>query len=678
MSTTHAGSTITRQQISLPVLGAEVASAPPTAQQARGATTAGGEAVEVFGERTRRVAAALAEAAMPAGRVLEGGGRGTVERLERYLAGVPRNVRLAYASALLTLEAASVPFGGRPFSALPVPQRQRLLARWEGLRSSTLRNVLRALLVPMKFVHFDRPEMFEAMGCKYHWPVVRDESPRWLAQVQDGRDLADDTEVECEVVVIGTGAGGAAAAYELARRGRAVIMLEEGHLHRRSSFDGRPAHAYQRLYRDQALSLALGNLSIPIWTGRAVGGTTVINSGTCYRLPERTLASWRSDFGLPTAFSSEGLAPYFERVESMLGVSASEPKYVGKIGEVIGRGADRLGYRHGVLRRNAPDCDGQGVCTLGCPTGAKRSTDVSYVPAALERGAMLYTGARVERVDLVAGRARGVTARLRSGARLTVRAEAVVVAGGTLQTPLLLKRSGIGRTSGMLGKNLSIHPATRVMALFDERIDMSNAIPQGYAIEQFAEEGIMFEGGSTPLNLTALVIPWTGPRFTDLIESYPHLATFGFMIKDESRGEVRAGPGGKALMFYNLGERDLARVHKGLGILCDVYQAAGARRVLPLVSGWDEVSTPAELSRFRKARLRTGDLEMAAFHPLGTCRLGSDPARSCIGPDHEVHDAAGVYVCDGSALPSSLGVNPQITIMALSLRAAETIDARLG
>jgi choline dehydrogenase-like flavoprotein len=96
------------------------------------------------------------------------------------------------------------------------------------------------------------------------------------------------------------------------------------------------------------------------------------------------------------------------------------------------------------------------------------------------------------------------------------------------------------------------------------------------------------------------------------------------------------------------------------------------------VVGHDEIDGPGALARLREARLAPGDVEVTAFHPLGTCRLGVDPATSCVGPDHEAHDVAGLYVCDGSAVPSSLGVNPQMTIMALALRAAEIVDARLG
>jgi choline dehydrogenase-like flavoprotein len=340
--------------------------------------------------------------------------------------------------------------------------------------------------------------------------------------------------------------------------------------------------------------------------------------------------------------------------------------------------------RHGVLPRNAPDCDGQGVCCFGCPTGAKRSTDVSYVPEALKRGAQLITAARVMTSDIVAGRARGVVAELGGRAardgkrpRLTVKAEAVVVAGGTLMTPMLLRRSGACRTSGMLGKNLSVHPAAKVMALFDDRVDQTQGIPQGYTIDHFADEGLMFEGGSLPFDVAAVGVPWTGRRFVELMERFPYLATFGFMIQDTSRGEVREGFGGSPLVIYNMNKRDTALMQRGVELLCEVFQAAGARRVLPLAAGCDEVSTPEALAQLKAKRLRAGDIEMAAFHPLGTCRIGVDPATSCVGPDHEAHDVAGLYVCDGSAVPSSLGVNPQMTIMALALRAAEIVGERL-
>ncbi len=306
---------------------------------------------------------------------------------------------------------------------------------------------------------------------------------------------------------------------------------------------------------------------------------------------------------------------------------------------------------------------------------------MSYVPEALLRGAQLVTAARVTRVDIEGGRARGVTAELRGkdGKRtLRVKADAVVVAGGTLMTPLLLRRSGACRTSRMLGKNLSIHPASKVVALFDQKVEQWDGIPQSYAIDQFADEGLLFEGASVPFELAATTIPWIGPRFMEMMEQFPHLATFGFMIEDTSRGEVREGPNGSPLMLYNLNRHGTARMQRGLEILTEVFQAAGARRVFPFAAGHDDVSTKGALERLRSSRLKAGDFDVTAFHPLGTCRVGADPRTSCLGPDHEAHDVGGLYVADGSAVPSALGVNPQMTIMAMALRAAEIIDSRLG
>ncbi len=632
-------------------------------------------------EHEAAIALALAKAALPPWGRLPGADERVLDRLARWLGEVPATVRASYKGALWLLEGASVLAHGRPFSRLTPEQRTAFLLRRENSPLYVERALLQGLTVPLKWMHFDAPQMAAHVGCKYELPRVQDEQPRWLAQVTDGREVEEDLELECEVVVIGTGAGGAAAAYELASRGRAVLMLEEGDYHRRGSFRGRPSVANRKLYRDQGVSVALGNVSIPLFAGRAVGGSTVINSGTCYRAPDRVFDRWRADLGLPAVFSGGGLGPYYERVERMLGVAPADPMYAGRIASIIARGADHLGYTHGVLHRNAPGCDGQGVCCFGCPTGAKRSTDVSYVPEALLRGAQLVTAAKVTKIDIAGGRARGVVAELhgKGGKRtLRVKADAVVVACGTLLTPLLLRRNGACKTSGMLGKNLSIHPASKVLALFDEKVDQWEGIPQSYAIDQFASEGLLFEGASVPYDLAATTIPWNGARFMEMMEQYPHLATFGFMIEDTSRGEVREGPGGSPLMFYNLNRKDTAHLQRGMEILCEVYQAAGARKVYPFAAGHEDVSTKAALDRLRNSRLRAGDFDVTAFHPLGTCRIGSDPRTSCIGPDHEAHDVGGLYVTDGSAVPSALGRNPQMTIMAMALRAAEVIDSRLG
>jgi choline dehydrogenase-like flavoprotein len=273
-----------------------------------------------------------------------------------------------------------------------------------------------------------------------------------------------------------------------------------------------------------------------------------------------------------------------------------------------------------------------------------------------------------------------VVGRTRTGRTVTIRARAVVVSCGTLMTPLLLDKNGLGGQSGELGGNLSIHPACGMIAEFAEDISPWKGIPQGYAIEEFHDEGLLFEGAYTPFEYTISLASHLGPRLIELAENFQHVATFGFMVEDTSRGRVRrvAGMGNRPVITYMLNDHDVARLKRGIDILARVFFAAGAKRVIPPVHGFQELRGEADLERFRHATVRASDLDLSAYHPLGTCRMGKDPDKSVVGADHQMHDCAGLYVVDGSAVPSSLGVNPQVTIMTLATRAAGILASRLS
>ncbi len=635
---------------------------------------------ELLSAREKRIVLALAIAAIPPGSVVPGADEGTLERFLDWFEELAKVERRAYAAMLHAVEWLAFTDTGNSLTNL---SREAAIRFVEQLphASAAKRGLIRALLTPIKMAHFDDAAMFEAVGCPgFHQqkPLLRvAESPRWLSQVTDGREVSSDLLLEAEVVVIGSGAGGAACAYELASRGRAVLLLEEGPLVRRDGFNGRSREMVRKLYRDRGMTMAFGNVATPVWAGRGVGGSTAINSGTCYRASDRVFRRWRDEMGL-VDFSSTSMAPYYEKVERMLQVTRAKIELTGGVGRVIARGAEKLGLSHHPLDRNAPDCDGQGVCAFGCPTGAKRSTDVSYVPEALLRGAQMVCEARVDNIDVVAGKARGVRGRLASGRSFSVGAQAVVVAAGALMTPVLFQRMGLLKEYAWLGKNLSIHPAAKVMAVFDETIDMATGIPQGYTIDAYEDEGLMFEGASTPLDVTAMAIPWSGRQYVRLMEQYRHLANFGFMIEDTSRGRVRASVNYSPLITYRLNDHDAQRIVRGLGILSEVFLAAGARRVLPFLPGAEEIRSKRDLKRIFEGSFSARDLEITAFHPLGTCRIGTRPENSVLSPEHETHGVDSLYVVDGSAVPSSLGVNPQMTIMAMAHRAGEMIDSRLA
>jgi choline dehydrogenase-like flavoprotein len=467
--------------------------------------------------------------------------------------------------------------------------------------------------------------------------------------------------------VIGAGAGGSVVARELAEAGARVVVLEEGGEHPAGVLTGRPRDMTTRLYRDGGQTATLGRPPIVLPLGSGVGGTTLVNSGTCFRTPDRVLARWRADFGLE-ALTPAALAPVFERVEATLGVTTVPAELAGANAALIRRGAERLGWSGGYLQRNVRGCQGSGVCAFGCPTGAKQHAGVAYLAPAHDAGAITRTGARVERLVMRGTRATAVEARTAAGERLTVEADTIVVAAGTVHTPLLLGASGLGARSAQLGRNLSLHPATAVWGIFDEPVDMVRGVPQSYFVDEFARDGIMLEGIAGPPDYLAMAAPVNGDAHRELMLRYRNIGQCGLMVSDRSRGRVR-GRQAAPLIRYDLCREDVATVHQGLIRLAELLAAAGARALhlplarLPELPGAD----PAPL---RAARLRRGDLKLMAFHPLGTARAHADPDRGVVDADLRLHGTENVHVADGSVVPSALGVNPQITIMALATRLA--------
>jgi choline dehydrogenase-like flavoprotein len=635
-----------------------------------------------FSQSERELLLSIAEVATPAGRHLPRPSLETVEKVERLVGSYGPSGLRAYRGLLWALDAAAFAASRRRLTELPTCEREALLERLAGNEATAW--FVRAITMPMKMVQVQASDLASKLGTHDGREVPPAREPqRWDARIVDGRSISHDETLEVDCVVVGTGAGGPPVAKALAARGHAVVMLEAGEHFTRADFAGKPLELQQKLYWNGGITGAVGNSAILVPMGRGVGGSTTINSGTCYRVPEQTMRRWQLDLGLHD-LGPGSLDPYFEKVESTLEVERARPETLGGCARVIARGAEALGWRHGPLMRNAPGCDGQGVCVFGCPTDAKRSTNVSYVPQALELGAMLYTGATVTNILVEGGRAVGVVARVggtNGHARtLTVRARAVVLAAGTMHTPSLLLRQGLANGSGQVGRHLTLHPASYAWAAFDEPIRGFDEIPQGYGVEEFADQGIQFEGAFVPVSLAAATMGQFGRHWTELVERLDELACFGFMVADTSRGRVVLGPDGRPFMTYVLNDQDVTRMVKAFGLLARIYFAAGARTVYPALQGWGELRDLADVQRLETdgpGRVRAHHIDLSAYHPLGSCRMGASAKTSVIGPTQESWDLPGLFVCDGSAVPGPLGVNPQLTIMALSERAAAFVERRI-
>lgn len=484
-------------------------------------------------------------------------------------------------------------------------------------------------------------------------------------RIERGSGIRGERRVRVDVCVIGTGAGGAPVAKELAEGGMRVAMLEEGEQFSTDDFTARPREMTARLYRDAGQTATAGNVPIVMPLGSGVGGTTLVNSGTCFRTPAAVLEMWRERFGLDE-LSADELDPFFRRVERELNVVQVPAEIAGRNSEVVKRGADALGWSGDFVWRNVRGCVGSGVCNFGCPTAAKQHVGITYVPRAWDAGATTFTGARARRIVMRAGRARGVEADTVGGGRLLVECDTVVVACGAIHTPLFLRRQGLGLESGELCRNLAIHPATAVRALFAEQIDMARGVPQSFFVDEFADDGIMLEGAAGPPDYLAMSMPFAGERHRELMLRYQHMSQFGLMVSDLSRGHVRERAG-RVEIRYDLCQEDVQTFKRGIELLCELYAAAGAELMYPPVEGVPELRAGERLSL---GEVRASDLTLMAFHPLGTARADARPAHGVVDGDLKLHGAEGVYVADGSVVPSSIGVNPQITIMALATRLA--------
>jgi choline dehydrogenase-like flavoprotein len=430
------------------------------------------------------------------------------------------------------------------------------------------------------------------------------------------------------------------------------------------------------LYRDVGQTATIGTPPVMLPTGRALGGTTLVNSGTCFRVPAAVQQRWADDLGLDELGPGR-LDDAYARVERAIGVARVPEDLAGANAQVARRGAQRLGWSGRFLDRNAIGCQGSGVCAFGCPTGAKQHAGEAYMNAAHAAGAVTYTRARARRVLLdAAGTATGVVATTGGGGRLTVTAPTTVVAAGTLHTPLLLAASGVA--SPHLGRHLSIHPATAAWAIMDEVVEMAHGVPQSYGVDEFAGEGIMLEGIAGPPDYLAMAVPFSGPRHRELMLAYRHVAQFGLMIRDTSRGRVATGRlarrSGRPIVRYDLNAQDAATVKTGIIRLAQLLFAAGARRVILPVASVPELRD-GDLAPLERQEVRARDLKLMAFHPLGTARMARGARHGVLDAHGAPHGTRGLFVSDGSAVPGALGVNPQLTIMALATRLADRLLA---
>ena len=572
----------------------------------------------------------------------------------RMIARMPRVSQAGLAAALVGIEAYSVARTGRALGALSPERRERIVA---GFAHSGGAAVIEALKTVVMLAHGADSFADEIAAVGTRQAPSR---PDPQLDIVPGAEWPADSR--CDAVVIGSGAGGAFAARTLARAGLETVVVEEGE--RWTAERIRASHPLDRfssIYRDAGTTMAFGNPAIALPLGRAVGGTTVINSGTCYRPPQPVVESWHRGDGLALA-EPESLAPRLADVEETIGVAPASLDVLGRNGELALAGAKALGWHSAPMQRNATGCRGACQCAIGCPNNAKGSVHLNALPQACEAGARIASGLTVKRVLTESGRATGVEAQRADGSTLRISAPKVIVAAGAIGTPPLLRRSGLG-AHPHLGRGLSIHPATAVTASFEDEVFPWRGVMQSVGIEELHGQGVLIEATSTPPGMGAASAPGYGDYLLRRLEGASKTATLGAMIADAPSGRVHGSRW--PLVTYRLGDEDRRRLFTALAGMARVLLAAGAREV-ELGGGTKPVRSATEIES-AAAGVDLRRIRIAGFHPTGSAAAGSDQARHPVDPHGRLRGVDGVWVADGSIVPSCPGVNPQVSIMALAI-----------
>ncbi|MBK6684600.1 MAG: GMC family oxidoreductase [Deltaproteobacteria bacterium] len=489
----------------------------------------------------------------------------------------------------------------------------------------------------------------------------------------------DRLELSTEVVIVGSGAGGAAIAQILADAGLDVVVLEEGPYIPQTEYGRfRPTETLRKMGREAGTTpvFSLGDTPVmSVMAGRAVGGSSILTGGVCFRIPGMIHKKWVEERNLPM-LSEAALAPAFDSVERISHVEEVPASMRSRSTVKFVDGATRLGIPMKPMRRNTKGCNGCGRCNFGCPHGAKLSVDLTYLPMAHRAGAQIYAQCLVERITTAGGRATGVVGRILGDrdelgrqqpvGTFWIKAQTVIVAAGSLHSPQLLLRSGFRNRA--IGRHLTLHPGIRTVALFDERIEGWRGALQSVYSDHFEADGITLTGLFVPPNVLAATLPGVGRAFAQRVSTMGNVAVFGGLVHDDAGGRVHAGFGREPLLTYRMSRENKASTLKCIRILGESFLAAGAKEVYLPIFGAPPVRTHADLDQILSSGLSAKKIECITFHPLGSCRIAADPKDGAADPEGRSWELPNVYLADGSVVPSSIGVNSQLTVMAMATR----------
>lgn len=577
----------------------------------------------------------------------------------------------------------------RDFPALGQDQREQVLLSWADSEDAMQRAAFQALRKGILLSYYTLPHTGEgpnpidqALGYPGPLGSAKDPPPKTIKPLE----ITQDTELECDVCVVGSGAGGGVAAGVLAAAGLDVIVLEAGGYFSEEDFDGAELSGYARLYLGGG-GVATDDQSMGLLAGSCLGGGTTVNYTWCFRPPDHVREDWKQRFGLDE-WAGQGFDDSLDAVWERLSINA-ENSIPSPRDDAMRAGLKTLGWDSQVMQRNCLGCTEEvcRLCHYGCQIGAKQSTFKTWLQDAHDAGARILVNTPVDRVLIAGGEARGVEAMTAAGHRVTVRSRAVACAAGALNTPAILVRSGLDNPA--VGKNLFLHPVLIVWGVFDEEVRPWAGVLGSTFSDELLDMGegygIKYEHAATPPSILAVFAPWRGARQSaELMQALPYTAGYGALQRARDAGEVVVGRDGLPSARWELSDFDRGVMRRGLDGAAQILEAGGARRVYSSHAGWVSYETGGNGARERflddadRAGWGAAQVTLGSFHIMGTARMGSSREESVCDQSGEAWDARNLFVVDGAVLPTGLGVNPMVTIEAAAHRIALGMAEKLG
>lgn len=512
--------------------------------------------------------------------------------------------------------------------------------------------------------------------------MIYREMPQQGLPVVQATDVREkELRLQADVIIVGSGSGGAIAAYELARAGKKVIVLEAGRYVPSSSFKEDLTDSMLRMFQDSGLQTnSTGDLVL--LQGSAVGGSSVIDATICERLPASVLKEWQTDHGLENLTQAD-MNAHYEKMEKRLAVHPNEPHEINDCANIVIRGCEAMGWSWKPVSRNVNQCALTGHCIAGCASDRKQSALVTHLPWAVANGAEIYANTYVDFVNTRNGRASGVEARVidpdtrQVVANLRADAQLVILAAGAVQTPLILQKSGLGNQSGMVGRNLSVHPSVTLLGKFKDPVYGWRGALTGIQVNQFNKAGlgnvVMETGLAAPMQLVSQGELGEGDAYVRFMSEYKHFAGLNVFVHDHGQGYVHwvGDPyKGEKRVEWNLSRDEFDHFKAALRSAGRILFAAGAEKVyLPaynLASASSVFNLDKAVDKIEYGSLGLFSLRMLGYEPQGTCRMGRDPFTSVVNPWGESHEVKGLFVTDASILPTETTAHAHLTVCALS------------